>query len=91
MECWALNIRIRAHTALSRASCASSCVRKSVPLEDAIRKFSALPAQRLRLTDRGVLKSGMWADIVMFDPETSGTSRRLKSPTSYPTECDTCW
>jgi dihydroorotase/N-acyl-D-amino-acid deacylase len=37
-------------------------------LEDAIRKFSALPAQRMRLTDRGVLKAGMWADVVVFDP-----------------------
>jgi dihydroorotase/N-acyl-D-amino-acid deacylase len=37
-------------------------------LPDAIRKFSALPAQRLRLSDRGVIKQGMWADIVMFDP-----------------------
>lgn len=39
-------------------------------LQDAIRKFSALPAQRMRLTDRGVLKQGMWADIVVFDPAT---------------------
>jgi N-acyl-D-amino-acid deacylase len=39
-------------------------------LEDAIRKFSSLPAQRMRLTDRGVLKAGMWADIVIFDPAT---------------------
>lgn len=39
-------------------------------LEDAIRKFSALPAQRMRFTDRGVLKTGMWADIVIFDPNT---------------------
>ncbi|HXN93288.1 MAG TPA: D-aminoacylase [Candidatus Acidoferrales bacterium] len=39
-------------------------------LEDAIRKFSALPAQRMRLTDRGVLKAGMYADIVIFDPAT---------------------
>jgi dihydroorotase/N-acyl-D-amino-acid deacylase len=39
-------------------------------LPDAIRKFSALPAQRMRLTDRGVLKQGMWADIVIFDPGT---------------------
>src|SRR6266446_1367322 len=37
-------------------------------LEDAIRKFSALPAQRMRLTDRGVLKAGLCADIVIFDP-----------------------
>jgi dihydroorotase/N-acyl-D-amino-acid deacylase len=37
-------------------------------LEDAIRKFSALSAQRMRLTDRGILKEGMWADIVIFDP-----------------------
>jgi N-acyl-D-amino-acid deacylase len=39
-------------------------------LEDAIRKFSALPAQRMRLTDRGALKAGMCADIVIFDPTT---------------------
>jgi N-acyl-D-amino-acid deacylase len=38
-------------------------------LPDAIRKFSALPAQRMRLTDRGVLKQGMWADVVVFDPD----------------------
>ena len=43
---------------------------KKLTLEDAIRKFSALPAQRIRLTDRGVLKAGMWADIVIFDPAT---------------------
>ncbi|MDB6158630.1 MAG: dihydroorotase [Gammaproteobacteria bacterium] len=38
-------------------------------LQDAIRKFTSLPAQRLGLTDRGVLKQGMWADIAIFDPE----------------------
>jgi N-acyl-D-amino-acid deacylase len=37
-------------------------------LEDAIRKFSALPAARLHLADRGVLKLGLWADVVVFDP-----------------------
>ena len=39
-------------------------------LPDAIRKFTALPAQRIRLTDRGVLKQGLWADVVVFDPAT---------------------
>ncbi len=43
---------------------------KALTLEDAIRKSSALPAQRMRLTDRGVLKEGMWADVVIFDPAT---------------------
>ena len=37
-------------------------------LEDALRKFSALPAQRMHFTDRGVIKAGMSADIVIFDP-----------------------
>jgi len=43
---------------------------KALTLEDAIRKMSALPAQRMRFTDRGVLKAGMWADVVIFDPVT---------------------
>jgi dihydroorotase/N-acyl-D-amino-acid deacylase len=38
-------------------------------LQDAIRKFTSLPAQRLGLTERGVLKQGLWADVVIFDPE----------------------
>jgi N-acyl-D-amino-acid deacylase len=41
----------------------------ALTLEDAIRKFSALPAQRMRFTDRGVLKEGMAADVVIFDPD----------------------
>jgi len=39
-------------------------------LSDAIRKFTALPAQREHLVDRGVLKLGMWADVVIFDAAT---------------------
>jgi N-acyl-D-amino-acid deacylase len=43
---------------------------KLLTLEDAIRKFTSLPAQRMRIGDRGVLKVGLWADLVVFDPET---------------------
>src|SRR6202035_3595404 len=49
-------------------------------LQDAIRKFSALPAQRMRLTDRGVLKKGMWADIVIFDPGTIRDRATFENP-----------
>jgi N-acyl-D-amino-acid deacylase len=49
-------------------------------LEDAIRKFSALPAQRMRFMDRGVLKAGLSADIVIFDPATVHDVATFESP-----------
>lgn len=39
-------------------------------LEDAVRKMTSLPAQRLGIFDRGLIAEGMWADIAIFDPET---------------------
>lgn len=41
-----------------------------MPLEDAIRKMSSAVATRLSIQDRGVLREGLYADIVMFDPTT---------------------
>ena len=42
---------------------------RRMSVEEAVRKFTSLPASRMRLNDRGVLKVGLWADIVVFDPE----------------------
>jgi N-acyl-D-aspartate/D-glutamate deacylase len=53
---------------------------QKLTLEDAIRKFTALPAQRMRLTDRGVLKAGMWADVVIFDPATITDAATFENP-----------
>jgi dihydroorotase/N-acyl-D-amino-acid deacylase len=53
---------------------------KKLTLADAIRKFTALPAQRMRLADRGVLKEGMWADVVIFDPETIRDRATFENP-----------
>jgi len=55
----------------------------ALTLPDAIRKFSALPAQRLRLTDRGVLKQGMWADVVVFDPATVTDKATYENPNQF--------
>jgi len=63
---------------------------KKLTLPDAIRKFSALPAQRLRLTDRGVLKQGMWADVVVFDPETVRDLATFDDPTGSRKAWSTC-
>jgi dihydroorotase/N-acyl-D-amino-acid deacylase len=41
-----------------------------IPLEDAVRKASAAVATRLSITDRGVLKAGLKADVIVFDPNT---------------------
>jgi N-acyl-D-amino-acid deacylase len=49
-------------------------------LEEAIRKFTALPAQRMRLVDRGVLKLGLWADVVVFDAGTIADRSTFSAP-----------
>jgi N-acyl-D-amino-acid deacylase len=53
---------------------------KKLRLEEAIRKFSALPAQKMKLADRGVLKAGMWADVVVFDPQTITDKATFENP-----------
>jgi dihydroorotase/N-acyl-D-amino-acid deacylase len=49
-------------------------------LEEAIRKFTSLPASRLRINDRGVIKTGMWADVVVFDPQTITERSTFSAP-----------
>ena len=52
-----------------------------LPLEQAIRKVTSLPAQRERLRDRGLLKEGYFADITLFDPSTIRDHATYESPT----------
>jgi dihydroorotase/N-acyl-D-amino-acid deacylase len=56
---------------------------RKLSLADAIRKFTALPAQREHLGDRGVIKLGMWADLVVFDPEEIHDVATYENPNQF--------
>jgi dihydroorotase/N-acyl-D-amino-acid deacylase len=49
-------------------------------LEEAVHKMTALPAAKMRFADRGVLKQGMWADLVIFDPERITDTATFEQP-----------
>lgn len=55
-----------------------------LPLEEAVRKCTSLPATRLGLTDRGLLKPGMRADIVVFDSATILDAATFEDPHRHP-------
>ncbi len=56
-----------------------------ISLEQAIRSASGLPADVLRLTDRGYLKAGQFADVVIFDPKTYRDTATFEKPHQYAT------
>jgi N-acyl-D-amino-acid deacylase len=58
---------------------------KLVPLEEGIRRLSALPAENLGLKQRGRLAEGMMADIVIFDPRTIQDHATFEKPHQYST------
>ncbi|HEY7770773.1 D-aminoacylase [Longimicrobium sp.] len=60
----------RAYGSFPRILCRYVRERNVITLPDAIRRFTSLPAARVGLDDRGVLKEGMFADLTIFDPNT---------------------
>jgi N-acyl-D-amino-acid deacylase len=57
---------------------------KTLRLEEAIRKMTSFPAQRFGLLDRGLLRPGMCADIVVFNPATVAETSTYKDPHRFP-------
>jgi len=60
----------RAYGSFPRILCRYVRERGVLTLPDAIRKFTALPAARVGLDERGVIKAGLYADLTIFDPAT---------------------
>ena len=59
-----------------------------IALEDAVRKMTSLTASRLKLRDRGVVREGAWADLVVFDPERIIDIATYEDPHRYPAGID---
>jgi len=57
--------------------------RQILGLEEAIRKMTSLPAQTLRLLDRGLIKTGFFADVVIFNPEEVKDQATFANPHQY--------
>jgi N-acyl-D-amino-acid deacylase len=58
---------------------------KVLPLEDAVRKMTGAVAERLLIGDRGLLRPGMYADVVVFDPATIRENSTFERPHQLPT------
>ena len=57
-------------------------------MEDAVQKMTAIPAQRLGLKDRGILRDGMKADIVLFNADTVRPTATFEEPRQLPVGID---
>ena len=75
----------RAYGSFARVLGKFSRDEKIIPLREAIRRLTSFPAANLKIKNRGSLKEGYFADVVVFDPETVSDHATFKKPHQYST------
>ena len=62
-----------------------------MPVEEAVRKMTSLPAANLGIVGRGMLKEGYFADVVVLDPQTIQDHATFENPRQYATGVSEVW
>jgi N-acyl-D-amino-acid deacylase len=62
-----------------------------MPVEEAVRKMTSLPATNLGIARRGMLKESYFADVVVFDPQTIQDHATFENPKQYATGVSEVW
>jgi N-acyl-D-amino-acid deacylase len=79
------SIHPRAYGSFARLLSKYAREEKLIPLEEAVRKLAALPAENLKLDRRGMLRQGYFADVVVFDPAKIQDHATYEKPHQYAT------
>ena len=81
----------RGHGTFTRVLARYVRERKTLRLEEAVRKMTGLTAAHLGITDRGAIRPGAWADLVLFDPATVADRATVEDPTALSTGIVKVW
>ena len=84
-------VHARAYGTFSRHLSRFAIAQGVMSLADAVRQATSLPAQIMGFRDRGLIREGQWADLVVFDPETIADRATFEDPHRFSSGIDHVW